>query len=324
MGKLDELMKSSRSVAAESMGAGRGKAAAATAAPHGGGLTAPSPIGDDWRQNVQRSKQAADIALDRIIPDPDQPREEFDEGALARLAESLRVRGQLQPIRVRWDKARDVFVMICGERRWRAARMAGLATLSCVVVDRPIDAGELLALQMIENLVREDLQPIEQARAFRTLMEANGWSTHDTARELSVTQSSVVRALALLKLPEEVQAKVEQGDLPPATAYEITKLADPGDQAAIADRVVAEDLSRSEAIEAVRKIAGRAPAAKGRGAGASKGAPAAAKPRVYKTPLVKITAEPLKKTAGLADVLAALDEFADRLRTELRGRDEAA
>ena len=89
--------------------------------------------------------------------------------------------------------------MICGERRWRAARLAGLPTLSCVIADEPTDAGELLALQLIENALREDLQPIEQARAFRSLMDQRHWSTRDLARELALTQSTVVKALALLE-----------------------------------------------------------------------------------------------------------------------------
>src|SRR5947209_2703145 len=108
-----------------------------------------------------------------------------------------------------------------------------------------------------QNMVREDLKPIEAAKAFRAIMGLNDWSTHDVARELAVDQSSVVRALKLLDLPPAVQEQVEQGAIPPATAYEVSKLDDPNEQAALAARVVAEGLSRAETVEAVRRASGR-------------------------------------------------------------------
>ena len=205
MGKLDDLLKSGGANIAESMGAGleRGDKSAQTS-------TMPAR----W-QGVAKSKNAIEVPLDKIVPDPDQPREEFDPESLERLADSLRTRGQLQPIRVRWDEAQSKYVLICGERRWRAARIAGMATMSCVVSEGPLDAGELLALQLVENCLREDLQPIEQARAFKALMDKNGWSGNQAAKALGIAQPTVVRALALLELPEPVQDQVEQGTLRP-------------------------------------------------------------------------------------------------------------
>ena len=143
--------------------------------------------------------------------------------------------------------------------------MAGLTSMSCVIMEGPVSPAELLSLQLVENMVREDLAPIEQAKAFRAVMDLNGWSTHDVARELAVDQSSVVRALKLLDLPAAVQDQVEQGTLPPATAYEVSKLDDPEEQAALAARVVAEGLSRAETVEAVRRASGRPAKGKGRG-----------------------------------------------------------
>ena len=226
MSKLDELMKASRGIASESMGRPPVRDRDAPCIGPGRG---PLP---DRLQGIARSKNAAEIPLDKIDRDPDQPREEFEPAALRRLAESIRVRGQLQPIRVRWDEERSLYIIVCGERRWRAAGMAGLTTMSCVIMDGPISSAELLSLQLVENLVREDLKPIEQAKAFRAAMDLNGWSTHDVARELAVDQSSVVRALKLLDLPAAIQDQVEQGTLPPATAYEVSKLEDPDEQAA--------------------------------------------------------------------------------------------
>jgi len=151
MGKLDDLLKTGGANIAESMGAGleRGDKSAQTS-------TTPAR----W-QGVAKSKNAIEVPLDKIIPDPDQPREEFEPESLERLADSLRTRGQLQPIRVRWDEAQSKYALICGERRWRAARIAGMATMSCVVSEGPLDVGELLALQLVENCLREDLRPIE-------------------------------------------------------------------------------------------------------------------------------------------------------------------
>ncbi len=115
---------------------------------------------DPKKQGVARSQNTAEIRVDRIVRDANQPREEFDPEGLASLAESLKTRGQLQPIRVRWDEGRGVYVIVCGERRWRAAALAGLETLTCVIHEGEID---VLAIQLIENALREDLKPIEQA-----------------------------------------------------------------------------------------------------------------------------------------------------------------
>src|SRR5262249_10865017 len=153
------------------------------------------------------------IATDRIQADPDQPREEFDEEAIGRLASSLRSQGVLQPIRVRWHEGRGFYVIIAGERRWRAARMAGIATLPCVVDDRPLKPSDLLVIQIVENALRQDLKPIEQAKAYRTLMDQKGWSIRQLADELSIDFTAVAKSLGLLKLPGEIQEQVEAGDI---------------------------------------------------------------------------------------------------------------
>src|SRR5262245_8129818 len=118
MGKLDDMRRAGGAAVAESIGVG---------VPTLGGLSgAPvAPPSARW-DGVSKVKNAALIPLDKIAVDPDQPREEFDPDALARLADSLKGRGQLQPIRVRWDGGKGAYVIVCGERRWRAAKMAGL------------------------------------------------------------------------------------------------------------------------------------------------------------------------------------------------------
>ena len=204
MGKLDEVKR------AATLGA------RPSAFPPG--MDPSQAVGRPARlEGVRGDRSSAWIAVDRIERDPDQPREEFDEDALARLAESLKTRGQLQPIRVRWDEGRGVYVILAGERRWRAARMAGLAELQCVIHDAALTADERLALQLVENALRDDLKPVEQARAYKRLMEAKGWTMTELAAELGVHQTSVGRALALLELPCTVQEQVEQGALAPST-----------------------------------------------------------------------------------------------------------
>jgi len=209
-------------------------------------------------QGLAKSKDAYLIPVDRIVRDDDQPREEFDDASLDRLAESLKTRGQLQPVRVRWDEGRGAYVLIAGERRWRAAVRAGLPMLSAVVHEGLIEPAERLALQLVENALREDLRPVEQGKAFRRLMEANGWSGNQLAKELAITQSSVSRTLALLDLPETVQARVDAGDLAARAAYELSKLPDAAIQAEVADQVLAEGLPLAQVAEVVKaRKAGR-------------------------------------------------------------------
>lgn len=295
MGKLDDMRRFGGAAAAESIGVG---------VPSIGGLSpattgTPSPRWD----GVNKVKNAALIPLEKIGVDPGQPREEFDDDSLGRLAESLKNRGQLQPIRVRWDEGRGLYVVVCGERRWRAAGRAGLKGLECIVMDGPVGADELLALQLVENCIREDLRPIEQARAFRTLMDLNDWSTHRVASELAVSQNQVVTALQLLKLPESVQGQVERGDVPASTAYELSKIADPGEQTRLAGEAAAGRLRRDEL---------RARTTNGKGRGPTKGRKATS--RVIRASTgVKVTLERPKGLddalirATMIEVLAALD-----------------
>lgn len=258
MGKLDKILSSSGANIDASMGAGRSPRPL-----HGAGkLHGASDASASGRmQGLIRSKDAAEIPVDRIARDPGQPREEFAEEGLERLAESLRTRGQLQPIRVRWDEPTGQYLVVCGERRWRAARRAGLATLSCVIMEQPADPAELLALQLVENALREDLRPVEQARAFRALMDRHGWAGQNLAKELCLHPSAVTRALALLELPAEVQEQVEQGALPASVAYEVSKLPNETMQREMAEAVVEEGLTRAEVTEAVRAVRSRRPAA---------------------------------------------------------------
>ena len=161
----------------ESMGAGRA-----------GGFTLPTagaiPEESAKYQGCTRIKSALLIQVDRVAADPNQPRKEFEAESLRQLADSLKERGQLQPIRVRWDAAMERWVIIAGERRWRAAVQAGLLTITAVEAAKPLTADEILEEQLIENCVREDLKPIEQARAYKALIDSRGISQRQLAETL--------------------------------------------------------------------------------------------------------------------------------------------
>jgi ParB family transcriptional regulator, chromosome partitioning protein len=129
------------------------------------------------------------IPIDRLVPDPDQPRKVFTDEAIDRLADSLRARGMLQPIRARWDTDLGRWVIVAGERRFRAARRAGWTEVPCVTVEGAMTDSEILQDQLIENCLREDLQPLEQAEAFKALMNANGWSARRLGEELHIASS---------------------------------------------------------------------------------------------------------------------------------------
>lgn len=218
-------------------------------------VLAPAPgkkdIGRRPLRNVGR------LAIGQIVPDPDQPRAEFSEEALAQLALSIRERGQLAPIRVRWSETIEKWVIICGERRWRATQRAGLSEIDCYFDEGELTHSDILEQQLIENCLREDLQPIEEAEGFASLMKLNGWTGKQVADALRVNSSRVSRAIALLKLPEAVQEQVAAGLISPRSAYEISKLPNPETQSALAERVAQGQLSAPQAAKAVRQRQGK-------------------------------------------------------------------
>ena len=200
----------------------------------------------------------AEIPVDHLRPNPHQPRHRFDEQTLEELAESIRQHGVLQPVLVSEDGP-DRFLLMTGERRWRAARLAGLATIPAVIRERLVD-GEQLEVALVENLQRQDLTPLEEARAFEDLRTSLGLSQAEIAKRVAMDRSTVANSLRLLKLPPEVQELVERGDL--SAAHGRTLLAFEGDEERCewARRVAATGLSVRElerAAAAARAGAGR-------------------------------------------------------------------
>jgi ParB family transcriptional regulator, chromosome partitioning protein len=170
----------------------------------GRGLSAILP------RSAREEQGLRDVALELITPNPNQPRRRFDEDALAKLSESIRLRGVLQPIVVR-PLAAGTYELVAGERRLRAARIAGLQTAPALV--RDAGEGERLELALAENMAREDLNPIEEARACAMLVEDLGLTKEDVGRRVGRSRVAVSNLIRLLDLPDEVLELVEAGEL---------------------------------------------------------------------------------------------------------------
>lgn len=158
------------------------------------------------------------IPIDRIVADPDQPRREFDAEEMKHLIGSLRDVGQTDPVKVRWDAKQDRYVLIDGERRWRAATPAGLLTLTAIVDNRNMEADRVLEMQIVENALRQDLTTLEAGAAYRTLMQSWNCTQQQLAERLHISQSKVSRAVAALDLPADLQTAVDAGDVAPVAA----------------------------------------------------------------------------------------------------------
>jgi ParB family chromosome partitioning protein len=147
------------------------------------------------------------IAIDAIVPNPNQPRRSLDEAELAWLAQSIRANGVLSPILVHAARSGNAqYEIVAGERRWRAARLAGLKEIPALV--REIDASQSLELALLENLQRADLNPIEEATGYRQLIDEHGFTQESLSNRLGKARPTVANALRLLSLPDSVQAMV--------------------------------------------------------------------------------------------------------------------
>ena len=164
-------------------------------------------------EEQQPEKQAVGIRLSEIEPNPRQPRRDFDPEALAELAESIRENGVITPITLR--KTGDTYQIIAGERRWRAARMAGLHEVPAMVLD--VDEDAAYALALIENLQREDLNPMEEAEGYRRLTQELGLTQEQAAQRVGISRPAVANALRLLALPEPVARLLRTSSFLPDT-----------------------------------------------------------------------------------------------------------
>ncbi len=204
----------------------------------------------DVEKEVDTAEKVVEIPLSKVEPRPGQPRMVFDENALQELAESVRQHGVLQPILV--TETGDHYEIIAGERRWRAAKLAGLKKIPAIV--RSFSQQSISEIALIENLQREDLNPIEEATAYRQLIKQFGMKQEELADRVAKSRTAVTNRLRLLKLEERVQAMVMNGELSEGHARTLLGLEDRKLQFEAAGRVVKEHLSVRETERLVKHL----------------------------------------------------------------------
>lgn len=191
------------------------------------------------------------LPLREIEPDKDQPRKDFDEQALSELADSIARHGLLQPIAVR-AAAGGAYKIIAGERRWRAARLAGLSEVPVVIKD--VTDAEAMELALIENLQREDLDPVEEAMGYRQLMERCELTQEQTAQKIGKSRSAIANSLRLLNLPDDVLAFLKEGKLSTGHAKVLLGLPDAALQTKAAEAVVGQNLNVRQTEALCKKL----------------------------------------------------------------------
>ena len=199
---------------------------------------------------VDKGESVREVPISLVEPRASQPRVLFDEGALRELADSIGKRGVLQPILV--VRKDDHYEIVAGERRWRAAKIAGLAKIPVIV--RELSEQELTEVALIENIQREDLNPIEEAQAYRQLMDDFSLKQDELAAKVSKSRSAVANSLRLLKLDERVQAMVMEGSLSEGHARALLGLSDKKKQLEAAKEIAAKGGSVREAERLVRRM----------------------------------------------------------------------
>jgi len=190
------------------------------------------------------------LGIEEIHPDKAQPRRHFDDGHIAELAESIKAKGVLQPLLVR--RGGDGFILIAGERRWRAAQKAGLHELPALV--KEVSEREAFELALIENIQREDLNPVEEAEAYQRLIEEHGLTQEEMARRIGKDRSTIANSLRLLRLPDNIKQAVVSNALSMGHARALLGLSDEANLKKAADKVMAEGLSVRAAEQLVQRL----------------------------------------------------------------------
>ena len=202
--------------------------------------------------SVGSNDELRDIPVSDVRPNPRQPRTGIDAAKLDELAASIREHGVVQPILVR--PFGDHFELVAGERRWRGAQLAGLSTVPAMV--RSLSDQQSLEIALVENLQREDLNPIEEARAYRSMVDSVGLTQDEIARRIGVSRPAVSNALRLLSLAPEVQSMVEGGGLSAGHARALVGV-DPVQQVRIAESIIARNLNVRQVEQLLKRMAAK-------------------------------------------------------------------
>ena len=190
-----------------------------------------------------------EVSIDEIKPNPNQPRKVFEPGSLQELAASIRTAGVLQPVVAR--RSSNGYELIAGERRWRAAREAGLERIPVIV--REATDAESLELALVENLLREDLNPIEEAEAYQKLLAQFSWTQEELSQKIGKDRSSVANSLRLLRLPDVIQDDLKSGRLTMGHARALLALTLPSEQLRLRDEILAQAMSVRSTEESVNR-----------------------------------------------------------------------
>ena len=200
-------------------------------------------LGDFSEEPIEKSAYRQ-LPIYKVEPNPDQPRQDFDEEELAALAESIRIHGVIQPLTVR-ETPSGYYQIIAGERRWRAARQAGLKEVPAVIIEA--DDRKAMELALIENLQRQDLNPVEEALGYQTLMQDYGLTQEDTAKQVGKSRPAIANALRLLNLCTDVLEMVRKGTLSAGHARAILQLKSEKQQLEAAKKIINLNLSVRQA-----------------------------------------------------------------------------
>lgn len=213
----------------------------------------PVPLeGDEYKKGERKDtapfREAKFINIERVKPDADQPRKKFDQTSLERLAESIRELGEIiDPLTVEYNEQEDIFRIISGERRFRAAKMVGLETLPCIL--KEVDKKKRILLQLIANLQRENFSPLEETAGIRTLIEKFGYSQTQAAKILNKSKSYVSQALGLERLAPPAREIVQTSELSKEALIQASKEKDPEKQVKILKKASDE----GQTVKQIRK-----------------------------------------------------------------------
>ncbi len=201
---------------------------------------------------LEEGEALREIPVDEIIPNPYQPRRNLHEESLEELAQSIREHGLIQPLIVTRDEESGKYQLIAGERRWRAAIMAGFSTVPVIV--KEVSPRQMLEIALVENVQRADLNPLEEAEAYRFLVEEFGLTQEEVAKRVGKSRAAVANTLRLLRLPPEVKKALAEGLITEGHARALLSLPSPELQIRAMERIIRQGLNVRQAEELVKKM----------------------------------------------------------------------
>ena len=228
------------------------------ASPKGLGKGLGALLGDFTEEPIEKSAYQM-LPIYKVEPNPEQPRRDFDEEELQALADSITEHGIIQPLTVR-ELGSGYYQIIAGERRWRAARLAELSEIPAVIIEA--DDKKAMELALIENLQRQDLNPVEEALGYQSLVQDHGLTQEDAARRVGKSRPAVANALRLLALPAEILEKLRTGALTPGHARAVLTVKSEKKQLEAAQKIVALGLSVRQAELLCKNMTKEAPIVK--------------------------------------------------------------